>query len=49
MIANPPGRLTEDRDIRAREFFILNNLFNTKNLAISIICFIFAQKQNVWQ
>ena len=32
-----------------REFFILNNLFNTKNLAISIICFIFAQKQNVWQ
>jgi hypothetical protein len=25
------------------------NLFNTKNLAISIIWYIFAQKQNVWQ
>ena len=32
-----------------RSFFILKNLFNTKNLAISIIWYIFAQKQNVWQ
>ena len=27
------------------DFFILKNLFNTKNLAILIIWFIFAQKQ----
>ena len=31
-----------------RSFFIQKNLFNTKNLAISIIWFIFAQKQETY-
>lgn len=46
LLGDPPERLTEERTYPAlRFFFILKNLFNTKNLAILIIWSIFAQKQ----
>ena len=45
LLGDPPERLTEERAYPVLRFFILKNLFNTKNLVILIIWFIFAQKQ----